>query len=292
MCLTPNNLPDGTQVACRRCKLCLANRVNDLVGRCLAEQAISDAAFSVTLTYAGDTVQTVVHCLKDIQNLVKRMRKAGMKVRYICAGEFGEKFGRVHWHFVGFWRGSDLPEVPLERRFDWGFWPHGYSYFQKPDYKGFAYAMKYALKDAGPGSVRPLVMSKKPPLGHDFFIAMADDMARKGLPLHSPAYQFKDVRKADGSIRQFWLQGRMRELFVERYLSQWAMLYVTGADIPLVFKTDWLHGPRDEFGDRDTEKGFLFKLRKRHDPDDIEAEIIARPRPTVYDDPDNILQEG
>lgn len=252
MCVTPNSLPDGTPIACRRCWACLQSRTTDLVGRAIAESRSADKTFSVTLTYAGDSLKNVVHCLEDVQKMVRAQRDAGFNVRYMCAGEFGEKFGRVHWHFVGFWRGPE-PEVPTGRRIDWKFWPHGFSYFQEPDYHGLAYALKYAVKDATPGSVRPFTLSKKPPIGNDYFIALALDMARKGLPLHAPSYQFKNVRDRKGQIRTFCLQGKMRELFVQAYLNEWAFLRFLGEHRDGPSRTEWLYGTEQQ-------DGFYYKL--------------------------------
>lgn len=253
MCKTPNRLPDGTQTACRRCSLCLANRTNDLVGRAIAESRVADRTLSVTLTYAGDSVKNVVHCVEDVQKMVRAQRDAGLNVRYMIAGEFGEKFGRVHWHAVLFWRGENIPQVDLDRRVDWSFWPHGYSYFQQPDYKGLAYALKYAVKDSAPGSVRPFTLSKKPPIGHDFFVDMAMDMAAKALPLHEPSYRFRDVRTGKGEIRTFWLHGKMREVFVKTYLNHWAFLEFRDARGLRVPQTPWLFG--EALGE-----GYFYKM--------------------------------
>nr|QJB21493.1 MAG: replication initiator protein [Microvirus sp.] len=184
--------------------------------------------------------------------MIRAQRDAGINVRYMVAGEFGERFGRVHWHCILFWRGSDLPKVEIERRINWDFWPHGYSYFQAPDYGGMAYALKYAVKDARPGTLNPFQLSKKPPIGHDFFVEMAKDLADKGLPLHDPSYSFADVRHK-GKPRQFWLQGRMREIYVKTYLGQWALRKFLGevGDVP---RTEWL------FGDGSTGSGYFYKL--------------------------------
>lgn len=91
MCLTPIRLKDNTPVACRYCARCRANRINDLVGRCIAEQAASSATFSVTLTYAGDVPQAAALQYADFQKCLKLLRRHGYSVRYIVAGEFGEK---------------------------------------------------------------------------------------------------------------------------------------------------------------------------------------------------------
>lgn len=222
MCLSPSRLKDGSRVACRYCDLCRSNRLNDLIGRCIAEQCAASKTFSVTLTYAGNTAQSAVFRYADIQLMLKRLRKDGYSVRYICAGEYGEQKGRVHWHIILFFYGRS-PSVKLERRVDWSYWPHGFSYFQNPDYKGIRYAIKYALKqDLG---IKTVTMSKKPPLGYDFFMRLAHDIVDRALPIHSPEYSFAHVLDRNGVPRKYWLQGRMREMWLEEYCRYWKEVY-------------------------------------------------------------------
>ncbi|QCS37217.1 replication initiation protein [Tortoise microvirus 70] len=182
----------------------------------------------MTLTYAGDGPESAVLRYKDIQELLYRLRaKRGgnYNVRYICAGEYGTKKGRAHWHIILFFYGRS-PDVKIGARINWKYWPHGFSYFQNPDYQGFRYVMKYALKQEGnEGFSKALSMSKKPPLGHNFFKNMADDIVERRLPIHSPEYSFAHVLDSQGRPRKYWLQGRMREIFLDRYYIMWRMLY-------------------------------------------------------------------
>lgn len=284
MCVSPPRLPNGNYGICRDCWQCQANRINDLVGRCCAEQATSDQTFSVTLTYAGDTPNTVVFCYRDIQLFLKRFHKAGYNVRYIVAGEYGHEKGRVHWHIVIFLKGKQLRIVDAyKRENDWDvvlprfkddpaariqFAPwsdpaegRGFCYFQYPDYGGFRYAMKYALKNQSKGSDNAFGLSKKPPLGYEFFIRMADDMVAAHLPLHKPAYSFMDQLDGKGRHREFWLQGRMRELFLDRYRLMWRLQ--NGDHFPP--ETEWFLeryldklAARDMFDER-LEREFLAK---------------------------------
>lgn len=258
MCVSPARLPDNTEIPCRSCWQCHANRINDLVGRCMAEQATSCQSFSVTLTYAGDTPNAAVLCYRDIQLFLKRLRKNGYSVRYIVAGEYGTKKGRAHWHIVLFLRGKTLDIVEAgKRENDWQvvlprfdddpaariqFAPwsdpaegRGFAYFQSPDYGGFRYAMKYALKQQGNDSAhKALGMSKKPPLGHDFFMSMADDLVERQLPVQLPTYSFRGELDAKGKHRKFCLQGRMREMFLDRYQICWRLVH--GSEPPA---SDW-----------------------------------------------------
>lgn len=233
MCLSPETMYEKRSgktitVPCKSCDLCRQNRVNDLIGRCIAEQCTASKTFAVTLTYAGDGPESAVLRYADIQKFLKLLRapKGGdFKVRYICAGEYGAKKGRAHWHIILFFDGK-YPDVEIGSRINWKYWPHGYSYFQNPDYKGFAYVMKYALKqDPKEGYQKSLAMSKKPPLGYKFFVNLAHDIVERQLPVHSPVYSFSNVVNSKGVPRQYWLQGRMREIFLDRYYISWRMLY-------------------------------------------------------------------
>lgn len=263
MCLSPVRLKNDTLVACRYCRVCLDNRKNDLIGRCLAEQSTSSGAFSVTLTYAADGPHVAVLRYSDVQDMLKRIRKAGYKVRYIAAGEYGTKKGRAHWHVVVFFEG-DIPEHQLDTRFSWKFWPHGFAYFQRPDYKGFGYAMKYALKQVDDlSATKALAMSKKPPLGYRFFMELADDMVSRRLAFHSPEYAFSHVCGKDGRPRRFWLRGRMFEFMCDRYYTMWRMQY--GDDPP------W----SDYFLER-----YLDKIARR-DMDRAAAREVFEPKPAV-----------
>nr|QPB07479.1 MAG: replication initiator protein [Microvirus sp.] len=233
MCLAPNIIRDKKtgvrqEVACKGCDLCRKNRVNDLIGRCIAEQCTASRTVAVTLTYAGDGPESAALRYSDVQKMLKllRAKKGGnFKVRYICAGEYGTKKGRAHWHIILFFYGRS-PDVQIGARINWHYWPHGFSYFQNPDYKGFHYVLKYALKqDGNDGASKALSMSKKPPLGCSFFKSMADDLVERRLPVHSPEYAFAHVRDHDDKPRRYWLQGRMRELFLDRYYTMWRMQY-------------------------------------------------------------------
>lgn len=246
MCKTPVKIVGPEQstqwVACRNCRLCRDNRLNDLIGRCIAEQSTSSLTVAVTLTYGGgDSPEAAVLYYRHVQLMLKRLRKDGYSVRYICAGEYGTKKGRAHWHIILFFQGTP-PDMYISQgkddpngRIDWKYWPHGYSYFQNTDYRGFRYVMKYALKAQDDhAAVKALTMSKKPPLGYEFFMNMAGDMVEGGLVLHSPEYSFASVLDRKGRARKYWLQGRMREMFLDEYYNRWFEKY--GEEPPF---SDW-----------------------------------------------------
>lgn len=229
VCVSPVQLPSRVWVACGQCAMCRHNRTNDFVGRCLAEQCSADETVALTLTYSGDVVGATSLYYRDVQLMLKRLRKDGFSVRYICAGEHGELKGRAHWHMVLFFRGK-RPGVPFERRFSWKYWPHGFAFAQHANYDGFRYVCKYLLKeDEIRGYRKVLRLSKRPPIGAEFFQELADRMVRGGFAMHSPEYAFAHCtrRCPDGvyRARKFWLTGRSFELFAERYCASWQEAY-------------------------------------------------------------------
>lgn len=227
MCIATNKLDDGTEVACRECWQCRKRRVDDLVGRCIAESRFSNKTYAITLTYAQRAgVNAVTLVYKDVQDFLKRLRKK-YKCRYIVAGEYGSAKGRAHWHIIIFFK-DKAPNVEEQKRVQWKFWPHGFSYFQQPDWKGFEYALKYVLKNQDSRSADAhLAMSKKPPLGAEYFNWLADEYVRQGLAPQSYFYKFGDIRDYKNRDKSFMMTGRTKEKFMERFLERWLDKYDT-----------------------------------------------------------------
>jgi hypothetical protein len=250
MCIAPNKLEDGTDVGCRECWQCRKRRVNDLVGRGIAESRFSKKTYAITLTYAPRVgVNAVTLVYKDVQDMIKNIRDL-FECRYIVAGEYGSKKGRAHWHIILFFKGPskkakkraekqskkfnkrivapDYPDEALNKKVDWKYWKHGFSYFQEPDWKGFEYVLKYVLKDSDSRSADAhLAMSKKPPLGAQYFNWLADEHVRQGLVPQSYFYKFGDIRDYKNRDKSFMMTGRTKEKFMERFLERWLDKYDT-----------------------------------------------------------------
>ena len=237
MCRTPNRLDDGTEVACHRCWQCKKNRLNDLVGRCIAESKYATQTYAVTLTYANDAgVNAVSLVYKDVQDFMKRLRKR-YKVRYICAGEYGTAKGRAHWHIILFFKGK-APKIVEDVRVNWKYWTHGYSYFQQPDWKGFQYVLKYVLKDTDLDSADShMAMSKKPPLGYEFFEELAKEHVEQAVLPRSYKYKVAGVRKDNGTEKVFMMQGKTRENFMNAIKAGWVEKY--GKEPSSEFYEEW-----------------------------------------------------
>jgi hypothetical protein len=237
MCRTPNRLDDGTEVACRKCWQCKRNRVNDLVGRCIAESKYATQTYAVTLTYANDAgVNAVSLVYKDVQDFMKRLRKR-YKVRYICAGEYGTAKGRAHWHIILFFKG-EAPKIEEDVRVNWKYWDKGFSYFQQPDWKGFQYVLKYVLKDTDLDSADShLAMSKKPPIGYEFFEELAKQHVEQAVIPRNFMYKIGGIRKDNGTEKVFMMQGKTRENFMNAFKEGWIQKY--GKEPSSEFYEEW-----------------------------------------------------
>ena len=106
-------------IACRQCWRCKKNRINDYVGRCLAEAATSLHVCAITLTYAPrDDLADKVLNPRHFQLFMKLLRRAGHKVRYLVAGEYGDLKGRSHFHALLFFTEMQPGDKPVV--YNWG----------------------------------------------------------------------------------------------------------------------------------------------------------------------------
>lgn len=197
MCIRPNHVwikrgPNWEQqpVACRQCWRCKQNRVNDYVARSMAEAATSAVVCTVNLTYAPreDLADKLLHP-RHFQLFMKLLRRAGHKVRYLVAGEYGETKGRAHFHAILFFEelmplpeGASVPaykspgpfcrEIPQKRMIHLREWPHGHVTVDwTATEKAIRYVCKYLLADDKNNAWFSL--SKKPPLGAAWFAQKA-----------------------------------------------------------------------------------------------------------------------
>lgn len=233
MCITPLKLSDGTLIACRKCWQCRENRVNDWVGRCIAESETAVASNSITLTYGRDEdgnddhLRAAVLTYSDVQKYFKLLRRHGYPCRYFAIGEYGSVKGRSHWHVVVFWQG-DVPPHDLESRFMERHWPHGWSYWEKPNPAAIRYVCKYIQKDMGKAERQGhLAMSKKPPLGHEYFQQLAGRYVDQGVAPIEPYYWFGHVLNDEGKPVKFYMSGVTLDNFCQAFLDQWAARYGT-----------------------------------------------------------------
>lgn len=298
MCIAPVFVSQehgpSVEVGCRECWQCRKERVNDYVGRCIAEEKTSVQTVAVTLTYAGDGPHTQTLVYADVQLFLKRLRKNVGKVRYIVTGEYGSAKGRAHWHIILFLQERELLQSRCEckwknychcdhvptsilfnRRFIWSLWDHGISYIQRPDYGAFSYVLKYVLKDLNQEVRRThLSMSKKPPLGFQYFMDLADTLVEQKITPTSPEYMFRDVFDRKGKRRRYLLRGRMRHMFIERWKARYVSHHKEQpphTEFLVEMEDKWERERQDLIGVRKTDDFY-----KRPDPPKEQRVLVAQ----------------
>lgn len=253
MCLTPS-VVNGVKVACRACRICDDNRVNTWVGRCLAEKQFNKKTFAVTFTYAdrntdfdsvnNDWKLNPVHAqqivYKDFQLMLKRLRLE-YEVRFIVAAEHGTLRNRVHFHAILFFP-NEYPDVDFRKedgtnkeRVFFKYWPHGHCYFDENiDWKAFAYTLKYVLKDRKSNSAHnhfayttgcKIVGKESPVIGGRFFEELAQRYVDNGLKPQHWFYQFSDITNSNGKLKNFYMTGKVRDIFARTYLKLFEQKY-------------------------------------------------------------------
>jgi len=221
MCIAPSKLDCGTEIACRKCWQCKKAKVSQYVGRCIAESKFSKKTYAITLTYnAKCEVNSVTLVYKDVQDFLKRLRKK-YDCRYIVCGEYGSAKGRAHWHIILFFK-DNVPKIETDKKINWKYWPHGFTYFQEPDWKGFEYCLKYVLKsETSNSSDSHLAMSKKPPLGYQYFEDLAQRYVDNGLTPQNYFYEFGEVVDYKNRKKRFVMTGTTKENFMKTFLQKW-----------------------------------------------------------------------
>ena len=235
MCINPVNLPNGKQAACRKCWQCNGRKVDDWVGRCIAESRTATHTDSISLTYgrdeAGNTdhIRAVVLTYSDVQKFFKKLRFAGYKFRYFAVGEYGSRRGRAHWHLVMFWDGK-RPDFKNGKE-KWMFepWQHGFTFVEPVvgsdgmnQAKAVRYVCKYVQKDnKDPEKNGHLSMSKKPPLGHEYFQGLAKRYVQQGLAPQTLEYSFPEVVDGKGRKKRFMMTGKTAENFLRAFVYEW-----------------------------------------------------------------------
>ncbi len=247
MCVNPIKIPDYGFVACRECWQCRETKVDDWVGRNIAESKTAKAAHVVTLTYGQDQttgdidhIKAAVLTYSDVQKYLKYLRADGFPVRYFVVGEYGSLKGRAHWHIILYWQGA-VPDHVIRENFMQKHWPHGWSYWDKCSPEAIRYACKYLLKDPADPEKQGWgpMPSKKPPLGDEYFKRLADLHVEQGLsPQHlfysfpevrripyGPAYRTKSAIEATRRPVQFHMTGKTAENFLSYFIDRWRDVY-------------------------------------------------------------------
>ena len=93
------------EVPCGHCAACRIAKKREWTVRLIHEGMYWDEKCFITLTYEDGSLppDNGLH-KRDLQLFFKRLRRAidGKKIRYFACGEYGDKFGRPHYHAIVF----------------------------------------------------------------------------------------------------------------------------------------------------------------------------------------------
>lgn len=153
-------------VSCGQCIGCRLERSRVWATRCVHEASLYDSNCFITLTYSNEFVPEHGSLVKaHFQNFMKRFRDriSPDKVRYYMCGEYGENFGRPHYHSCLFnwdfedkvlWRKTPNGDLLFRSAFLEDLWPFGFSSVGALSFESAAYVARYVMKKrTGKGAV-------------------------------------------------------------------------------------------------------------------------------------------
>lgn len=143
------------ELSCGRCIGCRLERSRQWAIRCMHEAQLHKENCFITLTY--DELLSPSLEYRDFQLFMKRLRKlAARRVRFYMCGEYGEEFGRPHFHACIF--GYSFPDQTLWRKAQSGSdalfrsrlleraWPHGFASVGTLNFRSAGYVARYVMK--------------------------------------------------------------------------------------------------------------------------------------------------
>ena len=154
------------QLPCGQCVGCRLERSRQWAMRCVHEASLWPQNAFITLTYADEHLpQDRSLRYPDFQKFMKRLRKrfkgvgsgpqGDYPIRFYMAGEYGENFGRPHWHACLF--NFDFQDKKIWLRTKSGskiyrsavleeLWPFGFSSIGEVNFASAAYVARYIMK--------------------------------------------------------------------------------------------------------------------------------------------------
>lgn len=182
-------------VPCGKCGNCLQRRISDYVCRLQVEHRHSKRSYFVTLTYERDPLQLYK---KDLQSFFKRLRKVGAKFSYFALGDYGDTFGRPHYHVCFFVKGF-FPVQYLHSLWISGDQTRKRGFVNTRALVGgrIAYVVRYGYLakldwDKSDGRKPPFfLMSKRPALGSQYLTGNMARFHRRSNVWYFPDGKFK-----------------------------------------------------------------------------------------------------
>lgn len=156
------------KISCGCCMECLLQRSNHWATRIYMESKTHAKNCFITLTYAPEHLPSNGRHMtlrkKHIQDFIKRLRyHAGTEISYFCAGEYGSRTFRPHYHLIVHgWEPEDLKLHSFSKTNNKMFsskqvekiWGMGFASIEELNYKTACYTARYCQKKNGIGKIK------------------------------------------------------------------------------------------------------------------------------------------
>lgn len=192
---------DYKEIPCGKCIGCRLDYSRTWANRMMLELEYHDSAYFLTLTYdnenvpvtyyaderTGEAIEALTLVKRDVQLFFKRLRKAGQKVRYYLAGEYGDNTMRPHYHAIVY--GLVLNDLQVIKRSSEGvlytsdyltkIWKNGIVGVANVTWNTCAYVARYVTKKLNGKlgefykvhNIQPefCLMSRRPGIGRQYY---------------------------------------------------------------------------------------------------------------------------
>lgn len=254
--IRPNG-PDGSSyiVPCRKCPACDLNKIAQWVTRCEYELKAAHTAYFITLTYSDENCPIAVHTTgeydyslkkRDYQLFLMKLRQyptrgdipvppiyfdtlKTKKIRYVIAGEYGEKTERPHYHLL-LW---NFPyNIVQTLKIVEKVWQKGFVHIGKIEPRSINYVVSYIVQKRGwKKFTQPpfLEMSRRPGIGHSYLEKNAEYHLRdpKNFTIRSgpgrkamPAYYARKLYTDDFKTEVTYEKIQANQAYKEKLLAE------------------------------------------------------------------------
>lgn len=195
----------GMAVPCGRCIACRVSKTREWAVRLVNELEAHKCASFITLTYDPEHLPKDNGLQKrDLQLFWKRLRKEVNydRLRYFACGEYGDKYGRPHYHAVLYGLGCDSSSNKLVS----DAWGLGLTHSGNVTYQSARYVAQYCQKKLSgqmaenkyQGRQAPFALMSKG-IGLDYALKNAESIQKNlcvkidGKPVGLPRYYRKKI---------------------------------------------------------------------------------------------------
>lgn len=155
-CFRPRKVYDGdfsSEYPCGKCAACLRSRTREWANRITHELSYHESSCFLTLTYDNENLPDELK-KRDLQLFLKRLRKEiePKRIKYFGCGEYGETYGRPHYHLIVFGIGVKDDLFKLQKTlfgknyYRMDAWTFGFIDVGVVNYKSAAYVAGYIQK--------------------------------------------------------------------------------------------------------------------------------------------------